>query len=83
MSHKFIDISAIPKKINPKNEELVKAIFKVVEVISQGKAVLLDLEKLERKRTTVISATRKLIGAGELPGIELVVRAGEIYLVRK
>lgn len=83
MSHRFIDIAQIPKKENTRKKAFETALIKIADVISAGKAAQIDCAKLERKPMGVWLSAKRLIENNEMPGITLVRRSGEIYLVRK
>ena len=84
MPNKLMDIADIPKRKYKRNLELQNAIIKIADVLSPGKAMLIDCEKLGKKPNTVAINIKKLIANGELPGVTLKVmsRGEEVYLVR-
>lgn len=82
MPHKLIDINEIPKKNDPRRELLANSILKIAETVPPLKAIKIDCEKLDRKRSSVISKIRQMKNAGVLDGLELKVRGEDIFLVR-
>lgn len=84
MVHKLLDVNELPRTKSKRSRELQDAIIKIADVVSPGKAMLIDCEKLGKKPNTVLMAAKKLIASGELPGIKAIARnrGEDVYLVR-